>query len=115
MRDAGSTTIITADKIKLVGAALLMAGGGTGAAQQSGIVVSPAPVVAPDLLGPASDVLKEMTALRALTNGFADVLGWAWAHWWLLLIVGGYFVWKWGRDIQWRRLLAHNLGLNLSK
>lgn len=115
LREAGSTTIITADKIKTVAMTAMVLGGGAGTAQQSGVVAPPAPLPVPDILPFASDTLKDLTALRTTTNGFIDVLNWALSHWWLGVIVAGFFAWKWGRDVQWRRLLEHNLGLNLSK
>lgn len=114
LRAAGSTTILTADKIKTAAMITMLAGGGTGAVQQTAAVV-PAPLPAPAILPFAQNTLTEFTSLRTLTTGFTDILIWAMSHWWITLIVGGFLAWKWGRDIQWRRLLEHNLGLNLSK
>jgi len=116
LRDAGSTTIALGDKIKTLAATAVTVGGGAGAAQQTGVIAPPAPALPDPAIIPFADgTLKELTALRTITNGFADILSWAVSHWWLALIVGGFFAWKWGRDIQWRRLLQHNLGLNLSR
>jgi putative chitinase len=103
LRAAGSTTIVATDKIKNVGAVVVAASAVTGGVQETGILTV------------ATDTLKELTLLRTTTVGFVDVFSWALSHWYLFAVVGGFFVWKWARDVQWRRLIEHNTGLNLSR
>lgn len=103
LKEAGSTTIAKTDKLKAVGQTALAASAAVGAAKETG------------LLDGATGLLKELTTLKTTTNGFVDVVGWAAEHWYLGGVLLGYMVWKWAKDIEFRRVLEHNLGINLSR
>jgi hypothetical protein len=52
--------------------------------------------------------------VRSLVTSASDIAAWAASHWWIGGIVISFAVWRWGRTIEWRRLVEHRLGLNLA-
>jgi putative chitinase len=111
LRDAGSATIATTDKMKAAGVVAMVVSGAEGATQQAGVVSAP-PM---DLISGTKDAVTEVHSWRGVTDLMAETAAWASSHWWVAGIVLGFAYWKWARTSEMRRLLAHQLGLDLSK
>jgi len=103
LREAGSTSIASTDKLKDAAKVAAVASGIAGAAKET------------DVLGGAQGLLSELTAVRTVTTGITDVLQWALSHWYLFAVVVAFLIWKWARTIEAGRLLSHQRGENLSK
>lgn len=103
LKAAGSTTIATTDRIKTAATATMAVSAATGAATETGILEG------------AGDLLKELSILKTTTTGFVDIVNWAASHWYLAAVIIGFMVWKWAKDIEFRRVLEHNLGINLNR
>jgi putative chitinase len=103
LKEAGSTTIAATDKLKTAATATMAVSTAAGAAQETG------------LLQGAGDLLKELNLLKTTTSGFVDIVNWATGHWYIAAVIIGFLVWKWAKDIEFRRVLEHNFGLNLSR
>jgi putative chitinase len=70
---------------------------------------------AADALIGASEILKEINTLKTLTMGFTDVLSFFADKWYLAIILGSYFLYRWFRDIQQARLEDHQTGANTAR
>lgn len=103
LKEAGSTTIDRTVKVKVAAKVAMAASATVGTVQEVG------------LLDGAGGLLKELTTLRTVTNGFVDVMGWASTHWYLSAALIGYLVWKWAKDIEFRRVFEHTTGVNLNR
>jgi putative chitinase len=102
LREAGSGTIASADKLKAIAKGAVVVAGGAGA-NQSGAL---------DL---AKDSLDQFSAMRSLLEGAQDALQWISAHWWIAAIGLGVAVWYFGHDVIERRLADHRNGLHLGR
>jgi hypothetical protein len=107
LKAAGSQTIGTAQAIKTAAVAVTGVSAASGTAQQT--------LPAPDLIGTTKDVVSEVHSWKAITDLIAETTAWTVSHLWILGIVAGFAFWKWGRTVEARRLLAHQLGFDLSK
>lgn len=103
LKAAGSTTIENTDKIKTAVKAVGAATAVTGAVKETG------------LLDAAQSWLGELTLLKTTTNGLAEIAAWAMGKWWLFVIVGCYFLYRWAKKIELSRLVSHRLGFDLSR
>jgi predicted chitinase len=108
---AGSTTIDATQKIKAAALAVATVSGVTGGAQQSGV----APAVSTDLIAVTKDTVTEVGSWKVIINAMAETFAWATSHWWILGIVAGFAFYRWAGTVEKRRVLAHQLGLDLSK
>jgi len=70
---------------------------------------------AADALTGASEILKEINTLKTLTMGFTDVLSFFADKWYLVVLLGSYFLYRWFRDIQQARLEDHQTGATLTR
>ncbi len=103
LRAAGSTTIQVTDSAKAVAKAAGTVGTTFMVADQTGVLDS------------AGDLLKDMGQFKGIATGMTEMLTWAAAHWFYLLPLGAYLLYRWANTIEGRRLLTHRLGLDLSR
>lgn len=102
LRETGSVTIAATDKLKTAAVVASAVSGISGAAKESGA------------LEQAQGFLQNATLFRTIATGLADVASWAFNHWYVVVLVGSFFVWRWARDIEVRKVLGHRLGIDLS-
>jgi hypothetical protein len=109
LKKAGSETINTAQQVKNaakgIGAVSLAVGGG----QQA--VTTPTP----DLITQTKDIVTEVGSWKMITTAMSETFAWATSHLWILGIVAAFAFYRWGAKIEWKRVLDHQLGLNLGK
>lgn len=106
LKAAGSQIVVDAQAVKSgakVVAAVSVAAGG---AQQA------APV---DVIAVTKDTVTEISSWHAITDLMATTAQWATSHLWILGIVIAFAFWRWGRNIEWKRVLDHQLGNTLSR
>ena len=103
LKEAGSTTLAAAGKLKTAALITGAVSGAAGTAQEVG------------LLEGAGDLLKELTTLKTTTNGFVDVINWGVTHWYLGAVIVAFMVWKFAKDIEFRRHFEHVTGINLNR
>jgi putative chitinase len=115
LRKAGSETIAHADSIKAVAGALGTVSAITGGADVAGTAATPAPTPPVDLIATTRDVLTEVGGWKSIVTSMSDTFHWATSHGWVLGIVLAFAFYKWGNQIQWRRLLDHRNGANTSR
>lgn len=119
LRKAGSETIAHADSIKAVAGGLGVVSSLAGGADVTQAVTAPvaAPVTTPpvDVIAATRDVVTEINSWRSITDSIADVFHWATSHGWVLGIVIAFAFYRWGNQIQWRRLLDHRSGASTAR
>jgi putative chitinase len=103
LREAGSSTIENTDKLKAVAKAIGAATTGVGVVKETGALES------------AQAWLTELTLVKATTTGLVDILVWAAGKWYIAVIILAYFLYRWAKNIEFRRVLEHRLGINLAK
>jgi putative chitinase len=103
LKAKGSTEVVAGAHMEAVGRGLATAGA-LGGAGKIGLLDS--------LLGP----LQQLTALRGAAAGSVAAIAWGLENFWpLLCIAGGVYCWRSGYHVQLARLIAHQLGFNLSR
>jgi len=110
LQAAGSTQIANAQAIKQGAVVVGALSGGSAAVQQT---MTPSTSV--DLIAGTKDVVSEVSSWKAITSLMAETAAWATSHLWIAGIVAAFAFWKWGRNIELRRLIEHRLGINLGK
>lgn len=100
---SGSGTVIDARKQQGAGQAIV------------GISVVAAAEKEFNILETIKSVTGELGIFRTVLNGAIDIIQFAVSHWWILLLVLGFAIWKWGRSIEWGRVVSHRLGKNLGR
>ena len=103
LKAAGSQTIATTDAMKT-------------AAKVSGPVVTA--LVGADSTGLLDNTAKwvaDANQFKGLAGEVTGILVWALTHWYYFAPLAVYLVYRWANTIEGRRVLEHNLGLNLSK
>jgi putative chitinase len=103
LKAAGSTTIAATDKLKTTAKTVAGASASIAAVKEAG------------LLENAQGWLTELTMVKTTTNGLVDIAFWAMGKWYIFAIVGAYIFYRWAKDIEVRRVLEHQLGLNLNR
>jgi putative chitinase len=68
-----------------------------------------------DALTGAGDLLKEITTLKTLTMGFTDALSFFQQHWYLIVILVAYLLYRQFKSVQSARLDDHQTGANASR
>lgn len=109
LKAAGSETVASASMVKNGAIAMAVLSGGTGV---STTVTTPA---APDLISTTRDTITEVNSWKLITNAMSEAFMFATSHWWIFGVVAAFAFYRWGRKIELRRLLDHQLGLNLSR
>lgn len=102
LREDGSTTILSADRIKTVGkvagGSAVLAGG-----DKAGVL----------------DSIKEWAGqyydAKPILDSLKPLLQWSESHMWIILLVGGALVWYFGADVIKSRLADHREGKNLGR
>ena len=97
LREAGSTTIATADQVKVAGTGLALFGGTTQAVEG------------------AKGLLDETSVVREVITTAQDVGSWAMSYWWVWLILLGFLIWRYGHLLQKIRLRSHQTGQDVSR
>jgi hypothetical protein len=110
LKEAGSKQIEAAQAVKTVSKGTAIVGAVVGAAQsatdQSG---------GADLIRGTKDVVTEISSWKAITNLIGETFQWATSYWWVFAIVLAFIIYRWGRQIELRRLWEHQTGMNLSR
>jgi predicted chitinase len=112
LKAAGSETVELAQTIKTVGKGLMGTGTAGGAAD---VTAAPSPPPAADLIAQTKDVVTEISSWKVIVNAIGETYAFATSHWWVFAIVIGFALHRWGGKIEWRRVLDHQLGRNLSR
>ncbi len=102
LKAAGSGTLQATDAIKTTAKAAGAITTITAVSDQTGLLVQ------------GKLVLEEMTKYRGVASGIAEVLTWSLGHWYYFVPFVCYFGWKWANGVEGRRVLKHQLGLDLS-
>ena len=97
LREAGSTTISTADQVKVAGTGLALFGGASQAVEG------------------AKGLLDETSVVRDVITTAQDIGGWAMSYWWVGLILLGFLMWRYGHLLQKIRLRSHRTGQDVSR
>lgn len=100
---AGSTVIATTDGQKTVAKLAGTVGTGLIAADQAGV------------LDPATELVKGLGQVKGLGTELSTILIWAGGHWYYMLPLLAYGLWWAANKIELRRIVEHQLGINLSK
>ena len=98
LREAGSTTIANADKVKTVGKAVGAAAAAKGA-DDAGLL----------------DVLKNVSDHITTAKPIVEMIQWIGSHWWIGALIAGGALWYFGRGIVAARLADHKSGANLAR
>jgi len=131
LRAAGSATMQSASTMQTAGLSTIGLSGATYLTQQATEALRPlvagAPTVpqalsspdgplhpAVDVIGPVSQVVRDISTFRLLLSQLVDVLHWAASNPWILGIVLGFLIVRYGKRIEWARLKDHVLGNNLN-
>jgi putative chitinase len=102
LRDLGSTTVLSADKIKTAGKLAT----GTGiivGADQSG------------MMDKAKDLTGHVSEFRSMMDGLQNAVHWVGGHLWVLAPIIGIVIWYFGRNVIKSRLQDHRDGSNLGR
>ena len=100
LRESGSETIASVDKLKAAGVAVAAGSGATGAA---------------DVLDQAKDLVDQGSAYRWLVEDAVDLLKWVTSNWWVLALVAGIAVYFIGRKIAKRRVHDAQTGAHIGR
>lgn len=103
LRAAGSTTIAATDLLKTGAKVGSIATTGYAVADQTGV------------LDGLSSLVTDMKQYQGIASEVANIITWALPYWYFLVPLIGYIVYRYAKQIEIRRVLDHQLGLNLSK
>ncbi len=67
------------------------------------------------LLDSAGTLLQDMSQFKGVASGMAEVLHWAVTHWYYLVPLGCYLIYRWVKTVEGQKMLNHWRGLDLSE
>lgn len=103
LREAGSQTIATTDRMK--------AAAKVGGAVATGLTAADST----GLLDETAKWVADANQFKGLAGEITSILGWCLTHWYYFVPLAAYLVYRWANTIEGRRLLSHNLGFDLSR
>lgn len=115
LRAAGSQITIDAQSIKTAAKTVVAVGVAAGAGDQASPAVAPPAPLGIDPIAASKDIVDSISAWKVIVNGLVDSWHFAFSHWYIFAILAGFAFHYWGGKIEWKRLLDHRAGLNLSK
>lgn len=106
LRDLGSKTVASADAVGTVSKVLITAAAAGGASQTGALDSVTASV---------TTVTGQVTALKPVLDGAKGAWDYVASAWWIALIVIGFLLLYYGRDIVKQRLADHRSGKNMAR
>lgn len=102
LREQGSETVKTADKVGFVGKVAAALGIG-GAANETGGLQT------------VKDTVDQVQSLQPIADAAQSILTWLGHHWWLWVLLAGFGIYYWTHKIIDRRVADHANGANLGR
>ena len=100
---AGSTTIKATSLLKTAATVGGTLGTGVAAADTTGALTG------------MSSLVGDLKEYQGIAGEIAGIAQWAFSHWYFLIPLVAYLIYRYADQIEIRRVLEHNLGINLSK
>lgn len=102
LRAAGSTTIQATDTLKTAATLTGTASAAYAAADQTG------------MLDAVSGLTTDLKQFQGLAGEIVTISTWALSKWYFLLPIAAYIVYRYAKQIELRKVIKHQLGLDLS-